>query len=68
MVVEMRMITEAADTALYPKRVWKYNQKDEPGKQFFTVTSWVKAKVPDSHRDWSYTFELYPEDFGVDGI
>jgi len=65
MVVEMRMITETADTALYPKRVWKYNQKDEPRKQFFTVTSWIKNKVPDSHRDWSYTFELYPEDFGV---
>ena len=68
MVVEMRMITDAVDTTLYPQRVWKYNRKDESGKQFFTVTSWIKNKVHDSagrYRDWSYTFELYPEDFDV---
>lgn len=65
MIVDMRMILEDVDTAHYPRRVWRFIRKDDSGKQFFNGNNWIKT-VNSNGLDFTYTFELYPEDFGLD--
>ena len=62
MIVDMRMILEDGDTAHYPRRVWRFIRKDDSGKQFFNCNNWIKT-VNSNGLDFTYTFELYPEDF-----
>ena len=65
MIIAMRLALPQTDTALFPKRVWRYSQRQDAGKQFFGLGSWIQGKNKNG-RDFTYTFELYPEDFGLD--
>jgi hypothetical protein len=44
-------------------RVWRYDEKDIPGKQFFNKSSWIKLKSSYNESPYTiWTFEITPED------